>query len=348
MKRKFIIGAALAAIFTLASMRFASAETITTSSYLFQSLDALALNGTGLGNYNVILFENAVGGSGNSGGTVNVDNSNTLLPTGGTSTSQSLFWMTSVADLQAFYLQQFGSGTINNIVLFLDLNETGQAGETVTITALNIYKNATTTPLPSLDPTGSNDLTSAAQQSITGFSSGTLLAQLSTASQSLSQKSTGQGVDDWSIFTFIDPFDPSLLPTDTLLFNIMMSDLASGGELLSISGAFSACDISPQGCGTTSGTTTGGTTTSDPTTGGTTSPTTSGTTDPTSGTTTNDPTTTTTTGTASTGTSTSGISTAGSTGETSATTRDIPEPASFLLLGAGLVALSRVSRRKQD
>jgi hypothetical protein len=356
MKIKFLLGLMIAAAFGFATMRPANAETIDTDTYLFQSLDDLALNGTGLGNYNVILFANASGGSGNDGGSVNVDNSNTLLPTGGTSSSGSLFWMVSVADLQAFYNQQFGSGTINNIVLFLDLNETGGAGESVTITGLNIYQNATTTPT-SLDPTGSNDLTSTQQNNITGFTSGTLLAQLSTASQSLSQKDVGQGIDDWSIFTFIDPFDPSLLPTDTLLFQIMMTDLAAGGELLSISGSFSACDITPQGCGTTSSGTTDGssTTTTTGSTDGTSTTTTTGSTDGTSTTTTtgsstsgesSGSTTTTTTGTGSTGTNSTGATT-GTSGDSSGST-EIPEPASFLLLGAGLVAVARMTRKKRD
>jgi hypothetical protein len=186
-----------------------------------------------------------------------------------------------------------------------------------------------------LDPTGSNDLTSTQQNNITGFTSGTLLAQLSTASQSLSQKDVGQGIDDWSIFTFIDPFDESLLPTDTLLFQIMMTDLAAGGELLSISGTFSACDITPQGCGTTSSGTTSGTT--DGTTSGTTDGTTSGTTDggstdgnPTSG-------------------NSDGSPTGSVTGDTSGSSgTQIPEPASFLLLGAGLVAVARMTRKKRD
>jgi hypothetical protein len=352
MKIKFLLGLMIAAAFGFATMRPANAETISTDTYLFQSLDDLALNGTGLGNYNVILFANASGGSGNDGGSVNVDNSNTSLPTGGTSSSGSLFWMVSVADLQAFYDQQFGSGTINNIVLFLDLNETGGAGEAVTITGLNIYQNATTTPT-SLDPTGSSDLTSTQQNNITGFTSGTLLAQLSTASQSLSQKDVGQGIDDWSIFTFIDPFDESLLPTDTLLFQIMMTDLAAGGELLSISGAFSACDITPQGCGTTSSGTTSGSSTD----GGSTTTTSGSSTDgssttTTSGSSTDGSSTTTTSGSSTDGsstTTTSGSSTDGSSssGDSSGST-EIPEPASFLLLGAGLVAVARMTRKKRD
>ena len=326
---KFLRVAAVAAAYASVTVSPASALTFDNGDFGFYSMNP-APNGSGLGNYNIILYENAAGGSGNAGGTVNVDNSNTLLPTGNTSGSGTLYWLTTVADLQAFYLQQFPNTPINNIVLFLDINEGGNGTNPVTLSSLTIYQNPTTTPAnpDPLNPAG--DLTSAQQGSITS-GTGTILKNLSNIGPSLEQQQTGQGVDDWAIFTFINPFD--LLPTDTLLFKIEFNDLAGGGETLTINGAVTACDIDPQGCPTTTGPTTTGSTT-DPTTGSTTDPTT----------TTAPPT----TGSSSTGTDTTGVSTSSSTGESSGTTRDIPEPSSFLLLGAGLVALSRVAKRKQD
>ena len=334
MKIKFLLGLMIAAAFGFATMGLANAAPIN-GSYEFFSLDP-APSGTGLGNYNVILFANASGGSGNDGGSVNVDDSNTLLPTGSTNDSGSIFWTTSFGDLRAFYDQQFGPNTINNIVLFLDLNESGNsAASSITLNTLSIYLNEST----GLDP-AADDLTSAQQAGLVGYiPSTTALTTLSSA-QVLAQQNTGQGIDDWSIFTFINPYDAAYDDSDTLLFNFQISNLNSGGELLAISGTFSACDITPEGCGTTSSGTTSGTT--DGTTSGTTDGTTSGTTD--GGTTTSTPTT---TGTASTGTSTGGVTTSSSTGETSGST-EIPEPASFLLLGAGLVAVARMTRKKRD
>jgi hypothetical protein len=353
MKIKLLLGLMIAAAFGFTTVRPTSAAPIN-GDYEFFSLDP-APNGTGLGNYNVILFANASGGSGNDGGSVNVDNSNTSLPTGSTSDSGLIFWTTSFGDLRAFYDQQFGSNEINNIVLFLDLNESGNsAASSITLNTLSIYLNEPT----GLDP-ATNDLTSTQQNSLTGYiPSTTALTSLSSA-QFLAQQNTGQGIDDWSIFTFIDPYDSAYNDNDTLLFAFHISDLNSGGELLSISGTFSACDITPQGCGTTSSgtttTTTGSSTTTSGTTDGTSttttgsSTTTSGTTDGTSTTTGSSTTTTgssTTTGTGSSGTNSTGVTT-GTSGESSGST-EIPEPASFLLLGAGLVAVARMTRKKRD
>ena len=110
---KLLRGIAIATAYVTLTVSPASALTFNNGDYGFYSLNP-APSGSGLGNYNIILYENAQGGSGNSGGTVNVDDSNTLLPTGGTSGSGTLYWMVSVADLQAFYLQQFSSTPINN------------------------------------------------------------------------------------------------------------------------------------------------------------------------------------------------------------------------------------------
>ena len=62
-------------------------------------------------------------------------------------------------------------------------------------------------------------------------------------------------VDDWAIFTFINPYDGSFAPTDRLLFNFKISGLDDGPETLWISGKLTSCEFDPNGCGGTDGTT---------------------------------------------------------------------------------------------
>ena len=251
-----------AVILAQASVSELNATTITNGPYKFESLES-APSGTGQGSYNVILFAHADGGSGNASGGVNVDDSNRLLPTGNVSSSDSLFWLTSIGDLRAFYELQFGgSANVNNIVLFLDVNEQGSGPNPISLETLTIYKNAKTAP-DELFP-ANNDLSSDNQESITGQSNASLLKQLSST-QSLDQIGTGGGSDDWAIFTFINPYDVAYSPSDTLLFNFKISGLDNGPETLSISGKLTSCDFDPNGCGA-------------PTTGGTTGATTAGTT----------------------------------------------------------------------
>jgi hypothetical protein len=237
-----------------------------------------ATSGTGLGNYNVILFEQGGGGKTNASGTVNVDDSNTASPTGSVTQSNSLFWYTSAGDLQAFYTQQFPGDPINNIVLFLDINEQGGIGNTVDVITLNIIQDPTTvTPDPG-DPATSN-IDSAAQNALTGFTGGTLLASLGVSPITLTQMNVGGGQDDWVIFTGIDPFS---LPSSTrLLFQLVIGNIDNGGEVMSLSGEFRGCEPN---CPTTTPTTT--------------------------------------------------------------TPTILPEPSSMFLVGVGLLALSKIRRRK--
>lgn len=260
-KRKSLtMGILLGGASVLAGVTLVGATTITNGSYTLRSLDP-APTGTGFGNYNVILFQNAAGGSGNAGDGVNVDNSNQNLPTGDPNTdSGSLFWMTSIGDLRAFYDLSFGANKVTNIVLFFDVNETGQPQD-LNLVTLDIWRNATTTttaPNTALNPTGANDLTSTQQQSIIGRTGGTLLTQLGTSPQLLAQIATGSGADDWAIFTGINPYDPLLNANDTLLFNFRINTLNNGPEVLVISGTISNCDFAGQTCpGGGAGTATG-------------------------------------------------------------------------------------------
>ena len=254
---KILLALIGAGLFAQASVAHIQATTITNGSYKFESLEA-APSGTGQGSYNVILFAHSSGGSGNAGAGVNVDDSNRLLPTGNLSSSDSLFWLTSIGDLRAFYDLQFGgSANVNNIVLFLDVNEEGGDPNAINLETLTVYKNAKTAP-NEISPVN-NDIVSDDQESITGQSNGSPLKQLSNT-QSLDQIGTGAGSDDWAIFTFVNPYDAAYSRSDTLLFNFKISGLDNGPETLSISGKLTSCDFDPEGCADTTSGTTGGTT----------------------------------------------------------------------------------------
>ncbi len=281
-RKNLLLGCLLFGATAFVGLPTIGATTITNGSYTLQSLDPPP-TGTGFGSYNVILFQNSAGGSGNSGGGVNVDNSNGNLPTGDPNTdSGSQFWMTSIGDLRAFYDLSFGANKVTNIVLFFDVNETGQPQD-LNLVTLDIWKNATTTTT-ALNPTGANDLTSTQQQSITGQTGGTLLTQLGNSPQLLAQVATGSGADDWAIFTGINPYDPLLNANDTLLFNFRINTLNNGPEALSISGTISNCDFPGQTCP----------------------------------------------------------------GGTATTATGVPEPSTFMLLGAGLLIMGRRIRAKKD
>lgn len=229
----------------------AGADTSTNGPYTFTSFPDPVPTGTGLGTLDVILFEHGSGGASNTCcSTVNVDDANGELPTGSGPTaddSGNQFWMTSIGDLRTYYASQFPSLTSIEIVLFLDINQDGGVGNPVNVNTLTIIKNATTTPT-ALNPTGVNDLSSADQESITGYTGGTVLTSLATT-QTLNQINTGAGIPDWVIFTTINPFDPSFSATDTLLFFFRISGLDDGGEAVNISGTFAGCEVTPQGCG---------------------------------------------------------------------------------------------------
>lgn len=246
-------GLIIAGAFTLAVIDFSHATTIINGDYRFESL-----TGNESGNNNVILFTHSNGGSGNDSSGANVDDANRLLPTGNHPASDTIFWMTSIGDLRAFYNLQFGPDKVNNIVLLLQVNESGNDSNPISLDTLTIYLNATTNN--NLHPAG-NDLTSAEQEAITSQSASSLLKQLGNSSQSLNEVIHGGNQDDWSILTFINPFDASFLPTDSLLFKFRISDLDNGPERLSLTGQRSNCEISPIGCrgtwGATAATSTG-------------------------------------------------------------------------------------------
>ena len=180
----------------------------------------------------------------NSSGSFNFDNGNNMLPQGGGADVVSFeeSYVTTAGELQAYYALNFGataaSGT--QLVLFLDLNETGGGEPNNTLALLDIILNPATiqgNPDPSLD------VTSAEQAAINQvFTGGTVIAELDPEpAANIPLNSQGAGFADYAIATGIDPF--TLEPSDVVLFNFSMSTLNNGAEEIFLSGTFAGSDI---------------------------------------------------------------------------------------------------------
>lgn len=205
--------------------------------------------GSGNGTLDLLLFTDSNGGAGNivhpSPPGFNGDDANTSTPSGGGSTDTSSFaesYVTTAGDLQAFYDLNFGTGVVDEIVLFLDLNETTSGGGTNTLGLLDVILNPTSIT-GSPDPTG--DVSSTAQNAIDqGYSGGSTIAYLDPQpAMNLPLNNQGAGFADYAIFTGIDPY--SLNASDVLLFNTSMSVLSDGGETIFLSGEYGPHDLVP-------------------------------------------------------------------------------------------------------
>ncbi len=202
--------------------------------------------GSGLGNLDLNMIQQGLGGSLNQTDAAhNYDNANTDMATGATTfTNES--YITSFGDLRSFYNYNFPSSPINDIVLFLNVNETGVLQD-ILLNGLNIVLNYTTpTTLGRDNPLG-NDIGSIAQNSTNGlYDGGTRIAKLgSGAPFSLPQIFTGIGIPDYYILTGINPFDSAYLDSDRILFHWLSSVQNDGGEVVYLSGRLRKEDLQP-------------------------------------------------------------------------------------------------------
>jgi hypothetical protein len=213
------------------------------SSVPIQTADIVAipphLTGSGNGTLDLRMFTFSGSEIKNTAGSFNGDNGNNTLPQGG-GTDTSLFdesYVTTAGELKAYYILNFPSGSIHEIVLFLDLNETGGGEPVNTLAKLDIILNPTGIP----DPSG--DVTSAQQAGINQvYTGGTMIANLNPQpAANLPVNNQGAGFADYAIFTGIDPF--GLNDSDVLLFNISMSLLNNGAEEIFLSGNYAPSDV---------------------------------------------------------------------------------------------------------
>jgi hypothetical protein len=215
---------------------------------LIQTADIVAIpsgvTGSGNGTLDLRMFTFSGSEIPNTAGSFNGDNGNNTLPNSGGAEDTFAFvesYATTAGELKAYYNLNFLSGSIHEIVLFLDLNETGETGKlNNTLAKLDVVKNpASMTGNP--DPLG--DVSSSEQAAINQvYTGGTTIANLSPEpADNLPINAQGAGFADYAIFTGIDPF--SLNDNDVLLFNVSMSTLNNGAEEIFLSGLYAPTDV---------------------------------------------------------------------------------------------------------
>ena len=199
--------------------------------------------GSGNGTLDLRMFTHSGSEIQNTGGTFDGDNGNNALPQGGG--ADILFfnesYVTTAGELKAFYDLNFSPpGSIHNLVIFLDLNETGNGQPTNTLERLDIILNPVSIQG---NPNPFADISSAGQTTIQQICvGGTTIAWLNPQpADNLPVNDQGAGHADYAIYTGIDPF--ALNDNDVLLFNVSMSHLNNGAEEIFLSGTYSPSDI---------------------------------------------------------------------------------------------------------
>lgn len=198
------------------------------------------LTGSGNGTLDLRLFTFSGSEIKNSAGSFNGDNGNNTLPQGGGEDTHSFAesYVTTAGELKSYYNLNFPVGSIREIVLFLDLNETGDGQPNNTLAKVDVVLNPTSIQG---NPNPSGDVSSSEQAAIDQeFTGGPPMANLPSP-VNLPVNNQGAGFADYAIFTGINPF--KLDDSDVLLFNISMSTLNNGAEEIFLSGTFSGWDI---------------------------------------------------------------------------------------------------------
>ena len=202
--------------------------------------------GSGNGTLDLLLLTESAGGAGNTGGSFNGDNANTGMPTGNGNTTALESYITSIGDLRDYYILNFpdgnGGSTVNQIAIFVDVNETG-GSQDISLDTLNIVRDYTASFGDDRDDPLATDISSALQNGTNaGYSGGTLLASLD-ASHILPYQNNGAGHADVVIFTGINPFDVAFSDSTRILFHWASSGHDNGGESIFLSGEFGAQDL---------------------------------------------------------------------------------------------------------
>lgn len=200
--------------------------------------------GSGNGTLDLRLFTFSGSEIPNTAGTFNGDNGNNKLPntnSGGDVWTFGESYVTTAGELKTYYNLNFPAGSVHEIVLFLDLNETtGDSQLTNTLTRLDVIVNPMSIQ-GAPDPFG--DVSSAQQVAIKQvYTGGAAIAYLNPEpAANIPVNTQGAGFADYAIFTGIDPF--GLNDSDVLLLNVSMANLSNGAEDIFLSGTYAPTDI---------------------------------------------------------------------------------------------------------
>jgi hypothetical protein len=242
MNHSFRTTAAIITCATIISNPISAQAAVITDSHIVAIPSGVT--GSGNGTIDLRLFTYSGSEIQNNSGLFNGDNGNNSLPQGG-GADVNLFnhsYVTTAGKLKSYYNLNFTLGSVNNLTLFLDLNETGSSAQaTNTLSRLDVILNPTSIQ-GNPNPVGS-DVTSLKQSGIQQvYSGGTLLANLNPQpARNLPVNNQGAGFADYAIFTGINVFN--LNDNDVLLFNISMAKLNNGAEEIFLSGTYSPTDI---------------------------------------------------------------------------------------------------------
>jgi len=204
---------------------------------LITDADIYAVTGnetqSGNGTLDLILFTESAGGSLNHYDGFDADDANTAMPGGGVTTADESY-ITSIGELRDFYDFTFGPGIIQEVVLFVDLNQT-TGSPPLALETLDILIDYGAFG-DSRDSPWTTDITSTTQNSTgSGYTGGTMLASLdSTKNLALNEQGAGWG--DYMICTGINPYDAGFSNDTRILFNWASSNHDDGGETIFLSG----------------------------------------------------------------------------------------------------------------
>jgi hypothetical protein len=227
------VAAAVLAIWAGASS--AAIAPITAGDMLVQPLETGQVK-SAVGGLDLIIAtgQEGVGVLNNEFGGLNIDDSNSDLPTGGIGSAEESY-ITTIGEIRAFLDQMFGPSAVNNLVIFTDMQQSQQ--DSIQIDLFEIVVNPTNVP----DPSG--DVTTDEQNAIEGtFTNGTVVSSTTPDVVAPVTLQAGSGWADWAIITNFNPYDPAFSNSDTILFHFVGQEFTAASETLFISGSATIID----------------------------------------------------------------------------------------------------------